>query len=212
MTLRFGPPTARLRSAWERAVPSWSEVRVPSARDESGHATTMNRTAPSIALCAAIALAACSPARPPATDDRATAPQPIATSATPSSAPSSAVTPTPSASPASLTPPECTGANEQLHGSTCCEKHAISEQNKYPGQVFLDCHGPQIGRACSAKTDCDVVCSCEPDSGLKSPRDDPAGPKDGTRGAQGRCSGRLQIGVWMCQIDEKGVVTHVIVD
>jgi hypothetical protein len=44
------------------------------------------------------------------------------------------------------------------------------------------------------------------------PRGERAGPKDGTRGAQGVCRGRLQIGVWMCQIDDKGVVSHVIVD
>jgi hypothetical protein len=166
-----------------------------------------------LAVCLVFLIAcapASAPAQPPPSDDPATAPQPIATSAMPAPAPSSAPAPTSLAS--SLTPPECTGADEQLRGSTCCQRHAIRDESKHPGQVFLDCHGPQIGKSCTAKTDCDVVCSCEPDDGLKSPHDDPSGPKDGTRGVQGVCRGRLQIGVWMCQIDERGVVSHVIVD
>jgi len=78
--------------------------------------------------------------------------------------------------------------------------------------VFLSCDGPQIGKACRAKGDCDVVCSCDPDSAHLGGGTPPQGPADGTRGAVGHCGGRLQVGTWMCEIDEHGAVTHVIVD
>ncbi|HEY1954011.1 MAG TPA: hypothetical protein VGH28_00315 [Polyangiaceae bacterium] len=112
----------------------------------------------------------------------------------------------PDAAPA----PTC-GPGETRYGSTCCLPAHAREEDKYPGMVYLDCHGPQIGRVCRKETDCDVACSCDPDP-LLSPRDGPLGPRDGTRGAVGHCAGRLQLGVFQCRIDEHGVVGHLIVE
>ncbi|MFO0547790.1 MAG: hypothetical protein U0271_05345 [Polyangiaceae bacterium] len=102
----------------------------------------------------------------------------------------------------------CDGEDERLYGSTCCEVRGRRE-DRFPGMVYLACHGPQIGQACSSKKDCDIACSCDP-QGL--PMRDHAGPPDGTRGAKGVCSGVRAVGVWMCDIDENGVVSHLIVD
>jgi hypothetical protein len=120
--------------------------------------------------------------------------------------------PTTSPPPAALSTaaPSCDGADRRLYGSTCCEVNRI--EDKVPGMVYLSCAGPQIGKACRAKGDCDVVCSCDPPDAYLGGGTPPRGPADGTRGAVGRCGGRLQIGTWMCQIDEHGTVTHVIVD
>ena len=104
----------------------------------------------------------------------------------------------------------CEGPDRRAYGSTCCD--VDREPDKIPGQVFLSCSGPQIGKACRAKGDCDVVCSCDPPDAHLGGGTDPQGPPDGTRGAVGRCGGRLQVGTWMCEIDEHGVVGHVIVD
>jgi hypothetical protein len=38
------------------------------------------------------------------------------------------------------------------------------------------------------------------------------GPPSGTRGQTGVCGGDLQVGVWMCEINEKGEVSHKIID
>ena len=104
----------------------------------------------------------------------------------------------------------CEGSDRRAYGSTCCEVNR--EPDKIPGMVFLSCDGPQIGKPCHAKGDCDVVCSCDPPDAHLGGGTPPAGPTDGTRGAVGRCGGRLQVGTWMCEIDEHGIVGHVIVD
>jgi hypothetical protein len=105
----------------------------------------------------------------------------------------------------------CVGPRKRLHGTTCCESKG-SQETDHPGEVFLDCSGPQIGKTCTKKGDCDVVCFCKGQATLISPGAGPAGPADGTRGQTGVCGGTLQVGVWTCEIDEKGAVTHVIVD
>lgn len=78
--------------------------------------------------------------------------------------------------------------------------------------VFLTCTGPQVGAPCTQKADCDIACSCDPAGQMLDPRTRASTPADGARGVTGTCAGRLQIGVWMCQLDEHGVVTRVIVD
>ena len=78
--------------------------------------------------------------------------------------------------------------------------------------TYLQCHGPQVGKACTKKGDCDIACSCDDPHQRLNPRDGAIGPKDGTTGITGHCAGSLQIGVWMCQINEQGVVSHLIVD
>jgi hypothetical protein len=104
----------------------------------------------------------------------------------------------------------CDGPDQRLYGTTCCTVEKIDEHHKYPGMTFLTCRGPQVGKACHSKRDCDVACSCDGDSPGRP--GDRHGPKDGTKGVTGRCADSRQIGVWMCDIDEKGVVTHLIVD
>ncbi len=121
--------------------------------------------------------------------------------------------PTPSSVPPAVAPivTSCVGPRKRLHGTTCCESKG-SQETDHPGEVFLECSGPQIGKTCTKKGDCDVVCFCKGQPTLVSPGDDRAGPADGTRGQTGVCGAKLQVGVWMCEIDEKGAVTHVIVD
>ena len=99
-----------------------------------------------------------------------------------------------------------------MHGTTCCESEKISEDRKFPGMAYLTCTGPQIGKPCKAKGECDIACSCDDPKQRLNPSNGPIGPKDGTRGVVGICAGQLQIGVWMCRIDEHGVVSHMIVD
>jgi hypothetical protein len=104
------------------------------------------------------------------------------------------------------------GYGEERWGTTCCKAEGRDEEGKSPGMVFLSCRGPQIGKPCRAKTDCDIACSCDdPDEPLGN-HNTPQGPADGTTGAIGHCTGLRQIGVWMCDIDENGRVGHVIVD
>lgn len=112
----------------------------------------------------------------------------------------------------SAPPPACTGTDQRLYGSTCCRVTRATHENRFPGQTFLSCVGPQVGKPCTKKGDCDIACSCDADDSPRDPRDERSGPKDGTKGLTGFCSGRRQAGVWMCDIDENGVVSHVIVD
>jgi hypothetical protein len=83
---------------------------------------------------------------------------------------------------------------------------------RFPGQTILSCRGPQIGKPCQRKQDCDVACFCGAQQGPLDPRARPAGPPDGTRGHTGVCGGTLQAGVWMCQINDKGLVSRMIID
>lgn len=105
----------------------------------------------------------------------------------------------------------CTGPDQRQYGTACCDVRGKGEQ-KSPGMVFLTCTGPRIGKPCTSKNDCDIACSCDPPGAIVGGGTPPQGPPDGTRGATGVCGARLQVGTWMCQIDERGVVTHTIVD
>ena len=126
--------------------------------------------------------------------------------------------PAPPAPPPPAPPPpapvatDCVGSDRRLYGTTCCDVERIEQDRKYPGQIYLHCRGPQIGRACHAKADCDVACSCDPPDRPLSPGAGPQGPADGTTGVTGACVGQLAIGVWMCRLDEDGKVSHMIVD
>jgi len=132
---------------------------------------------------------------------------PLASSA--SSTPVSALSQT--IPPVASTAPAMCASDERSYGSTCCSAPQGREE-RHPGQTIMDCHGPKIGQSCKAKGDCDLACSCDDPKVLLSPSHDHAGPKDGARGVTGVCGARVQVGVWMCQIDERGVVTHVIID
>jgi len=106
---------------------------------------------------------------------------------------------------------------QRRYGSTCCESvRADSEYElpRSPGAVITECNGPQIGRPCTSRKDCDVACFCDPhaDRVLLRPGDAPSGPPDGTRGVTGSCGGRIQVGVSICEIDEFGKVVHKIID
>ncbi|MCW5806474.1 MAG: hypothetical protein KIT31_29185 [Deltaproteobacteria bacterium] len=118
----------------------------------------------------------------------------------------------------STTPPPPPAAvacapGDTRHGSACCSHpmRGRDERSKFPGMQFLTCRGPRIGLPCKSKLDCDIACSCDASDHL-SPGAGPQGPADGSRGVLGHCAGSLQIGVWMCQIDEHGKVGHTIVD
>jgi hypothetical protein len=106
----------------------------------------------------------------------------------------------------------CTGPNERLWGTTCCEHEPDPGDARFPGQIATDCHGPQVGKPCARRGDCDIACSCDPPGELLRPGQGGQGPANGTRGVTGTCTGVIQIGVWMCRIDENGVVGHVILD
>ncbi len=104
----------------------------------------------------------------------------------------------------------CTKKGQRSYGTTCCDvidNHGV----RFPGQQTLICRGPQVGRPCQRKQDCDLVCFCE-DHGMLSPGAGAPGPPPGTSGHTGVCGGTLQAGVWMCEIDEKGLTTRVIID
>jgi hypothetical protein len=112
---------------------------------------------------------------------------------------------------ASAPVPACDHPDEVRYGTTCCRRTG-SREHRFPDQTVLSCVGGQIGKACRKKGDCDVVCFCPDDGNPPAPEKGPTGPNDGTTGVTGVCGGSLQAGVWMCEIDEKGAVTHVILD
>ncbi|HUS64167.1 MAG TPA: hypothetical protein VMZ28_06470 [Kofleriaceae bacterium] len=127
--------------------------------------------------------------------------------------PAPGATPAPRATPApAATRTDCVGDDRRLHGTTCCTVHASAPEDRSPGEVYLDCEGPQVGAACARESDCDIACSCDSSDAPLRPGDGPQGPADGTLGVKGTCTGQRQRGVWMCQLDAKGAVTHLIVD
>jgi len=166
---------------------------------------------PSVAAlaCCACVLACRTPPPPPAPPAPRAAPlpapdaPPATDAALPDATGAVSIAPTPSQ-------PACEGPDRRAYGSTCCDLNR--EPDMIPGMVYLSCYGPQIGKACHARRDCDVVCSCDPPDAHLGGGTPPAGPPDGTRGAVGHCGGRMQIGTLMCEIDEHGIVGHIIVD
>lgn len=105
----------------------------------------------------------------------------------------------------------CTGPGQRRYGSTCCDTFHGDREARFPGMIFLRCRGPQVGQPCHKKADCDIACSCDGGGPLRG-GNSPEGPADGTTGVVGVCTGQLQIGVWMCRLDEHGVVGHTIID
>lgn len=107
-------------------------------------------------------------------------------------------------------PPRCDGPHERLYGVTCCSFTRIMPED--PGSTIVSCHGPQLGQPCAKASDCDINCLCDAHGQRATRRSGPRGPKDGTRGIVGECGGMLERGVWRCIIDDKGRVTHKIID
>ena len=105
----------------------------------------------------------------------------------------------------------CDGPDQRKYGTTCCTAFG-TRQTGFPGQTILACNGPQIGSPCRRKQDCDVECSCGMAGGPQPPGRPKRSPPSGARGRKGVCGGELLVGVWMCEIDEKGLVTHKIID
>jgi hypothetical protein len=87
--------------------------------------------------------------------------------------------------------------DERQWGTTCC--HTEGEPGR---RVWQSCHGPQLGKVCHRRGDCDVMCEC--DRALLH--------HDGETGATGRCEGAPPSGEWTCEIDEAGKVTSLIID
>jgi hypothetical protein len=106
----------------------------------------------------------------------------------------------------------CKGSDERLWGTTCCRNEPDSGDARFPGQIVTECHGPQIGTPCARRGDCDIACSCDPPGEILRGGERGQGPADGTTGVTGTCTGLIQIGVWMCRIDENGIVSHEILD
>jgi len=131
-------------------------------------------------------------------------------------APAAAVSPPVAVSPpaAVVAPaaPACAGSGQRRWGTTCCRNEPDSGDARFPGQIVTECHGPQIGAPCARRGDCDVACSCDPPGAILRAGEGGQGPANGTRGVTGTCTGVIQIGVWMCRIDENGIVGHVILD
>ncbi len=80
-----------------------------------------------------------------------------------------------------------------------------------PGQAILSCRGPRIGSPCTRKGDCDIACFCQGNQNGPELSSD-SGPASGATGLTGVCGGTLWAGAWMCQIDEAGKVTRIIID
>jgi hypothetical protein len=168
-----------------------------------------------LVLCAAVLAAAC--ASRPARQTVAPAAQPVALAprrTAPAPQPAAAETQG-TETPDAETPDaeiECVGRDARRWGTTCCHLTGGPREQRTPGEVVMTCDGPNVGRPCTRKSDCDVACSCDPPTAFLSPDDDTNSPADGTRGVTGRCAGVFQIGVWRCRIDDQGVVGHEIVD
>jgi len=137
-------------------------------------------------------------------------PSPVAVAPSAAVAPAAAVSP-PAAVVAPVAP-TCIGPDQRLWGTTCCKNETDSGDARFPGQIVTECHGPQIGTPCARRGDCDIACSCDPPGEMLRAGEGGQGPANGTRGVTGTCAGVIQIGVWMCRIDENGIVSHVILD
>ena len=87
-------------------------------------------------------------------------------------------------------------SDERRWGTTCCR----SKPER--GHHALVCRGPQLGKACHKKSDCDIQCGC--DRSLVH--------HDGDTGVTGRCIGFLPPGEWLCTLDDSGRVSSLIID
>ena len=104
----------------------------------------------------------------------------------------------------------CDRRGQRRLGTACCESPEGHERRN-PGQVILRCEGPRVGRPCSRKGDCDIACFCHGHQIGPAPQSY-SGPREGSTGITGVCGGTLWAGAWMCQLDENGKVTPVIID
>jgi hypothetical protein len=104
--------------------------------------------------------------------------------------------PPPPAAPATTAAVECL-SDERQWGTTCC--HSEGE----PGfHHWTSCRGPQLGKVCHRRGDCDIDCEC--DRALVH--------HDGETGVTGHCEGPPPSGQWTCEVDEAGKVTSLIID
>jgi len=127
----------------------------------------------------------------PSTPQPAPAPAPVP-------GPGPTLGPAPAATPDGGAPTalECM-SDEHGRGTTCC--HTEGE----PGfRHWESCRGPQLGKPCHRRGDCDIDCEC--DRALLH--------HDGQTGATGHCEGAPPSGEWTCEIDEAGKITSLIID
>src|SRR5450432_533074 len=103
---------------------------------------------------------------------------------------------TPAAPATVTTKTECM-SDERQWGTTCCR--ITSEGGR---RHWMSCRGPQLGKVCHRKSDCDIACSC--DRNLVH--------HDGRTGVTGHCSGDKPSGEWLCELDDDGKVTSLIID
>ena len=116
--------------------------------------------------------------------------------------PKSTPSPTPEAgAPTPMEAATCM-SDEHLYGTTCCHR-----EDPNPGGM-LECRGPQIGKPCNKRGDCDVICECDAQSDAGSPWSD----QECGACNSAHCGGFIPDGVWICIRDESGKVTSLIVN
>ena len=87
-------------------------------------------------------------------------------------------------------------SDERRWGTTCCRT------SQHGRRTSMSCRGPQLGKSCTRRTDCDLACAC--DRSLIH--------HDGQTGVVGTCSGYQPSGEWLCRLDDQGGVTSLIID
>jgi hypothetical protein len=83
-------------------------------------------------------------------------------------------------------------SDERRTGNTCCRKDGEPS--------WLACRGPQLGKACHRRGDCDIACSCN----------EKWSHPGGTAGLAGHCTGGGRTGDGVCVLDERGLVSGLI--
>lgn len=192
----------------------------PTRTDEKRHSMKRHNVvlvATSFFACAGRLAADAEPqARP---SQRAVVPTSTSMStSTPSPTPATSTAPLPStpdveALPSATSPasPIACAPDERRLGTACCSYPNSNERERSPGQQIMSCRGPRIGLPCKKASDCDLACECPSAQAppWKRGRSDlPAG----TKGLTGTCASGTYVGEWMCRLDDKGQVTHVILD
>ncbi|MFT3699028.1 MAG: hypothetical protein QM831_38135 [Kofleriaceae bacterium] len=104
--------------------------------------------------------------------------------------------PTPPAAP--VVKADCL-PDERQWGTTCCR---IEKTQRPSHDSGMHCRGPNLGKACTKKGDCDLECQC----------DAQYIHKDGLTGVGGTCIGGQPAGEWLCILDENGRVVSRIID
>lgn len=87
-------------------------------------------------------------------------------------------------------------SDERQWGTTCCRSQGVGRRR------WMSCRGPQLGKTCHKKSDCDITCGCDPS----------LIHHDGETGATGHCTGTMPSGEWLCTLDEAGRVSSLIID